>query len=107
MPTQDPEDYNSTHITGDRAENKRRFGVTLHNMPTVPLSAIIDPKHSINISSESGKRMGALVLAVDEGSELTGRMQLMIAHGSRMNDGWSTIWSSFVEQPQFVPGRAE
>lgn len=107
MSNQVPEDYNSTHITGDRAENKRRFGVTLHNMPTVPLSAISDPKHSINISSESGKRMGALVLAVDEGFELTGRMSLMIAHGSRITDGWSAIWSSFVEQPQYIPGGVE
>ncbi|NYH08246.1 hypothetical protein [Pseudomonas moraviensis] len=107
MSNQDPEDYNSTHITGDRAENKRRFGITLHNMPAVPLSAITDPKHSINISSESGKRMGALVLAVDEHFELTGRMQLMIAHGSRITDGWSAIWSSFVEQPQFIPGASK
>jgi hypothetical protein len=96
----------ATPITGDMASTvpvKQQQGVTLHNMPQVGYRDISDASHPINQSNLSGKRLGALVIAVDEGNISTGRMSLMIAHGSGPTDGWSPLVSRFISEPQYQP----
>lgn len=98
----------ATPITGDMASTvpiKQQQGVTLHNMPHVDFRAISDASHPINQSNLSGKRLGALVLAVDERYMAIGegRMSLLIAHGSAPTDGWSPLFAGSVSAPQWKP----
>lgn len=98
----------ATPITGDSTAQVPRLqqvGVTLHNMPHVDFSAITDATHPINQSAMSGKRLGALVLAVDErlieGGE--SRISLLVAHGSNATDGWSALFASRINDAQWNP----
>ncbi len=54
-------------VTGDITNftAKQKFGVTLHNFPQVTETDLADAEAIINVSSQSGKRLGAQVCVVD------------------------------------------
>lgn len=74
-------------------------------MPNVDFTAITDASHAINQSNLSGKRMGSLVLAVDSKQVESGmgRISLMIAHGSKPEDGWSALFAGRINDAQWKP----
>ncbi|MDU8456699.1 MULTISPECIES: hypothetical protein [Pseudomonas syringae group] len=98
----------STPITGDASSQvkaQQQVGVTLHNMPKVDFTAITDASHPINQSNLSGKRLGSMVLAVDseQVESGSGRISLLVAHGSNPEDGWSALFASRIGNAQWTP----
>ncbi|AWD90628.1 hypothetical protein [Pseudomonas phage Njord] len=78
----------ATPITGDQKDHVevKKEGVTLHNMPIVSSAHLLDKGAQINISQQSGKRVGALVTAVVSGSPV-----LYQAKGPLPTDVWVAV----------------
>lgn len=79
----------ATPLTGDikdRVEVAKR-GVTLHNFPQVLAADLTDVANIVNVSSQSGKRLGAQILAVDSYTAPT-TAAVYVASGSAPDAVW-------------------
>lgn len=82
----------ATPVTGDikdRVEVKK-LGVTLHNFPVVLEGTIADIDNVINNKAQSGKRLGAQVMVVDDLDAPT-TAAIYVAAGSDTDSVWAPI----------------
>lgn len=76
-------------IIGDIVNNVAvpKHGVTLHNFPQALSTAAADAADILNNSSQSGKRLGAHIMLVDDLDAPTAA-SVYIAAGSAETDAW-------------------
>lgn len=79
-------------VTGDVAdyEAKNKEGVTLHNYPTVLAASLADAGAVINDFAQSGKRLGAQVMAVNSLTAPTSAT-IYVAAGQDPDSDWVLV----------------
>lgn len=80
----------ATPVTGDQKDyvSKEKFGVTLHNFPTVLDTELADATSTINDYAQSGKRLGAQVMAVNAAGDTAA---IYCASGNSTTAVWALV----------------